>query len=294
MRRVGLSISLCSLVVSAVPLFAQTTTESTTVVTKTERAPEREVKQRRSNNAAIALLRTRVDTVDWLEKPFEEVVKWLEDQGEGQVNVILRWGPLGVESVNRDTFVSMRLTNTTIGDVLNETTRLLSEEGEVTYHAFGNTLTISTKADFGKEMYVRVYNVTDLLMRVPDFGQSAPEIDLQTVGQNSGGGGGGGGGGMSVFQGAGGQGGEEEEEGQQGEQEIIRRLGELRNAILRTIHPESWEDPPQNTGQGGMNYPTQTAGATGRGRIHIYNRSMIVFNTIEVHEAIVGEFLYDQ
>lgn len=298
MTRFRWPLSLCSVAVLAMPLFAQNAEKTRLIESRIEKAAEREVKQRRTSNAAVALLRNRVELVDWLDKPFEEVIKWLEDQSEGQVNVVVRWGPLGVESVSRDTFVSLRLTNTTVGDVLNETIRFISEDGEVTYHAFGNFLTISTKQDFGREMFVRVYDVTDLLMRVPDFGQSAPEIDLQTVGQNTGGRGGGGGG-QSVFGGGSGGGGgeEEEEQGQQGEQETFRRLGELRNAILRTIHPETWEDVPQQTGGpgGGMSFGiTPGVGGGGKGRIHIYNRSLIVYNTIEVHEAIIGEFRYDE
>lgn len=302
MRRSVLSVSLCSVAGLATPLFAQTaeptTTKETSVVRTTEREikPEREARPRASTNAAITLLKKRVESIDWLDKPFEDIVKWLSDQGESQVNVIMREGPLGVESVSRDTAVNLRLINTTVGDVLNETMRALSEDGEVTYHAHGNTLTISTKQDFGREMYVRVYDVTDLLMRVPDFGQSAPQIDLQTVAQNSGGQGGGGG--QSVFGGAGGGEEEDDEGGQQGEMETLRRLGEVRNTILRTIHPDSWEDTPQAIGGGGagLNYGTGGApvGGGGKGRIHVYNRALIVYNTIEVHEAIVGEFRYDE
>ncbi len=303
MRRSVLSVSLCSVAGLATPLFAQTaeptTTKETSVVRTTEREikPEREARPRASTNAASTLLKKRVESIDWLDKPFEDIVKWLSDQGESQVNVIMREGPLGVESVSRDTAVNLRLINTTVGDVLNETMRALSEDGEVTYHAHGNTLTISTKQDFGREMYVRVYDVTDLLMRIPDFGQGAPRIDLNQTAQSSGGQGGGGG--QSVFGGGGGggQGEENQESGQQGEMQTLRRLGEIRNVILRTIHPESWEDTPQNIGGGGLglNYGT-TVGASGggKGRISPYNRSLIVYNTIEVHEAIAGYFSYDE
>lgn len=263
---------------------AQTKEETAT----SEAAPRRSG----ATNAAVQLLRKNVETIDWVDKPFEEVLQWLKDQGENRVNIVPRWNPLGVESVARETYVNLQLNNTVVGDVLNETITQLSEDGEIRFRASGNTLTISTKADLERQMYVRIYDATDLLMRVPDFGRSAPQIDLQQAGQQSRGGSGGGGSGQSVFGGAGGgQTNEDEEGGQQGEQELLRRLGELRNIILRSVYPESWEDTVVQTGQGPQ-FNTPAGG--GKGRISIYNRALIVYNTIEVHEAIAGYFNYDE
>lgn len=166
---------------------AQSKEESATL----EAAP----RQAAPSNSAQQLLRKQVDAVDWVDKPFEEVLQWLKDQGENRVNVVPRWNPLGIESVARDTFVTLQLNNTIVGDVLNETMQQLSPDGALRYRASGNTLVISTRADVERQLYVRIYDATDLLMRVPDFGRSAPQIDLQQAGQRSGGGGGGGGGG---------------------------------------------------------------------------------------------------
>lgn len=231
---------------------------------------------RPSANAAVALLRRRVESVDWLDQPFEEVITWLKDNGEGQVNVVPRWGPLSVESVDRDTLVTLQLNNTTVGQVLNETMDQLSEDGEVTFRGVGNTLKISTKADFGRKMYVRIYDATDILFRVPNFGRTAPIIDLQRTG-GRGGAGGGGGGGQSVFSGSG-SGSQQEEAGEQAEQELQERLEELRTLIEETIVPDSWD----------------TADVGGPGRIRVFNRSLVVYNTIEVHEMIAGGFVFGE
>jgi hypothetical protein len=222
-------------------------------------------------NAAVLLLRKRVENVDWDGTPFEVVIDWLKDESEGRVNVVPRWGQLSIESLDRDTLVTLQLNNTMVADVLNEMVDQLSPDGEVTFRAVGNTLKISTKTDFDRKMYVRVYDATDILFRVSDFGQESPRIDLQ---QTGGSGGGGGGGGQSVFQGAGGAG--QSKGGEQAEQDMTERLEELRTMIEQIIAPDSWD----------------TSDTGGAGRIRIFNRSLIVFNTIEVHEMIAGPFSF--
>ena len=225
------------------------------------------VSRRASSNSAIRLLRKSVESVDWLDTPFEEVISWLKDESEGRVNIVPRWGQLSVESVDRDTLVSLQLNNGTVAEVLIETLEHIAPGGELRFRAVGNNLKISTRTDFDRKMYVRVYDVTDILTKVPDFGQTAPNIDLQ---QQTGGGGGGGG--QSVFQG-GSQGGQEAT-GEQAEQELEERLGELRDLIQAAIEPTTWA----------------TATTGGQGTIQIFNRMLIVRNTIEVHEAIGGYF----
>jgi hypothetical protein len=283
----GLALSFC--LPAAMAQSAAAGREETESASK-----KRDIKTTPSSNAALALLRKHVESVDWQEKPFEDVIKWLIEQGDNKVNVVARMPALAIESVQPDTFISLRLNNTTIADVLNEAILQLSEDGAIRYRGTGNTLIISTKQDFEKQMYVRVYNVTDLLARVPDFGQSAPQIDLMTVNQSGGGGGGGGGGGQSVFQGGGGQGGEEDEQqgGMAGEMELERRVNMIRNLILAVIYPESWEDMPIQTGT--QFAPTNVTGGTGKGRIRAYRDTLVVYNTIEVHEAIIGYFIMDE
>lgn len=232
-----------------------------------------------SREATAELLRQRVASVDWKEATFEEVLDWFRDQGEGRVNIVPKWAPLGIESVTRDNTISLQLNNTTVADVLNEVLDQLSEDGQIQYRGIGNKLTISTKQDFGRNMYVRVYDVTDMLFQVENFGEDAPLIDLQNAGRS---GGGGGGSGQSVFQGSS-SGSSRGESTDQLEQENEERLTKLRQLIEQTIAPESWD----LTGSEG----TTTSGG-GRGRIRVMNNSLIVLNTIEVHEMIAGAFVF--
>ncbi len=226
-------------------------------------------------NATLSLLRKRVESVDWLDSPFEVVINWLTDEGENRVNIVPRWNALSIESVDRDTLVSLQLNNTTVAEVLREAFENISPDGEIGYQGVGNKLTISTRTDFDRRMELKVYDVADLLFRVPDFGRSAPNIDLANVGRG-GGGGGGGGGGQSPFQGGGSQGQGGSESGQQAEQRMTERLERLRELIEQTIAPDSWDTG--NTG--------------GLGTIRPFGTSLIVRNTIEVHEMIGGTFSY--
>lgn len=235
-----------------------------------------------SREAAAELLRQRVASVDWKDATFEEVLDWFRDQGEGRVNIVPKWGPLGIESVTRENVINLQLNNTNVADVMNEVLDQLSEDGQIQYRGIGNKLTISTKQDFERKMYVRVYDITDMLFRVENFGEEAPLIDLQNAGRS----GGSGGSGQSVFQGSS-SGSSRGESTEQLEQENEERLNKLRQLIEQTIAPETWDLTGSESTGGGQN-----VGGGGRGRIRVLNNSLVVLNTIEVHEMIAGAFVF--
>ena len=268
MTRNCLTLALGLVLGAAWPVSAQMATLSASAAVEAPRAV------RAGAHSAAALLHKRVDKVDWVETTFEEVIDWLHDEGMDKVNIVPRWGPLGVEGIGRETPVTLRLNSTTVGGVLNETLGQLSESEEVTYRGIGNTLRISTKQDFGRKMELKIYDVTDILFQVPDFGREAPIIDLQQA-SRSGGGGGGGSGGQGVFGGSS-SGTQQQTSGEQAKRLLDEKLKELRELIEAAIAPESW-----------------TSGG-GRGTINAYNQSLVVYNTIEVHEKIAGLFSYGE
>lgn len=256
--------------------------ETKVQTTREETLPEYSVG---SSEAAADLLRQRVASVNWKDATLEEVLDWVKDQGEGRVNVVPKWGPLGIESVSRDNLINLQLNNSNIADVLNEVLDQLSEDGQIQYRGIGNKLTISTKQDFERKMYVRVYDLTDMLFRVENFGQEAPLIDLKKNASSKGGGSG-----QSVFQGAGGSGGTS---GKQTTEQTDKRneetLKDIRGLIEQTIAPETWDLTGSENAGGG-----QAVGGGGRGRIRVLNTSLVVLNTIEVHEMIAGKFAFGE
>lgn len=231
-----------------------------------ERKPEQ------PKNAAIRLLRKEVeDTLMWEDVSFEFVLDWLRDQGDA--NVIVNWNALEVVGVQREASVTgLVLRDVRVANVLDEVLDQLFQQGgeELSYRGVGNTLRISTKQDFNRKLYLRFYDATEILFRVPDS-IDAPEIDLTQIQQQGGGGGGGGGGqGTPVFTQGNSSGGLEDREVT--DEELKQRMDDLRLVIEDSIEPESWDV------------------LGGRGTIRSFNRTLVVRNTIEVHEQIGGYF----
>ena len=152
------------------------------------------------SNSVLVVLRKHVDSVDFQDQTFEEILDWVREQGPPSINVVVQWRALEAEGVGPDALVNPRLENAIVADVLNEAMEQVSEVGSLRYHGTGNTLKISTESDFNRKLEVRVYDVADILVRVQNF-RGAPRIEIQ---QQGGGGGGGAGQQQQLFGGGGG------------------------------------------------------------------------------------------
>lgn len=255
-------------------LTAVVSSSATAQAPTSQRKPMGMTLQQESESPARDLLQRRVEKVDWSDSTLEEVMEWLRVEAEDRVNVIPRWTAMGNEGVTRDTLVTLQLRDITVAGVLAEVLDLISENRQVAYRAVGNSLYISTKRDFGRDMEIRTYDILDLIFFVPDFGRNAPTIDLNAASRQSSSGGGGGGSGQSVF---GGGTSSSSQDLEVEETELEERLTEIRDAIVKMVEPESWVE-------GG-----------GQGEVQLFNdRQLIVRNTIEVHEKIAGYFSYDR
>ena len=227
-----------------------------------------------STGSARSLLRMRVAEVDWDEIALEDIVDWLREKSEDKVNILFRWNALQDEGVDRDSIITLQVRHQTVGDILSEVVDQMSSAGEVTFHGIENSLIVSTNQDFNRKLYLRVYEVTDILFHVPDFGRSAPVVDLQQAARS---GGGGQGGGQSIFSGSQSSSEDLEEE----EQEVEERIESLRALVQSVVSPDSWR---LDDGSG-----------PGLGRIEMFNnRFLIVRNTMEVHEQLVGYFSLEE
>jgi len=216
-----------------------------------------------------ALLNKRVESVDWDETPLENVVEdWLQEQGN--INVVVRWRSLEAEGFTRDTPVSLKMRNATVGQILKEALEVISGGGEagVRYRGMGNTLQISTRSDFNSKLYTKTYDIGDLMFRVPNF-TDGPQIQLT---QQGGGSGGGGQGGIGTTTGQIFTGDQEEEDNEDRDELDQQRIDEMVEMIKQTIEPDSWQD------------------LGGKGTIVGFRRTIVVRNTLEVHEKLGGPF----
>lgn len=214
------------------------------------------------------------EPIDWQETPFNEIIEWFADREETgapvDMNIVPKTLVMEEAGVDTEYEVTLRLTGAEMGEIL----RLVLEQvggsdpaTKLGFVAQGNLLTISTQDDLNSKMYLKAYDVTDIVLRVPDFTE-APRMDVSNLqerqGQASRGGGGGGSQG-NLFQTSG-------EEADDEESKRAGRMEALRTLIEETIARETWQ---ANGGEG-------TIGFSGS--------SLIIYNTLEVHQRIESAF----
>lgn len=216
-----------------------------------------------SSNPAAELMCENVAELRWEDATFEEVVEWLRERGA--VNVLVRWNALLDEGVDPASLVSLNLKDVTIADVLRETLAQVSAEGAVGFVARGNTIRITTRRELSADMIVRVYDIGDLITTAPDF--RGPQVRLDQIA------GGSSGDTAPILEGYD-PGDEDPSERTPASAEEDRPgVQKLREIIEQTIEPESW-----------WIYG-------GKGTIRGFDRTLVVRNSLEVHEMIAGRFM---
>jgi hypothetical protein len=237
---------------------------SSTVVGQTQTGDERGTGGARARvPSTLRYLNERIDEVAFEEAPLDQVMEWLGSLTPMQVYP--RWQTLEDAGIDQDKPISMNVRGLRLSQVL---WLLMKEAGGpdivLAYRASGRLLTISTAEDLSKEMVTRVYDVADLLVRVPTI-PNRMSIDLTQLSQQQGQGGGSS---QSIFGGAGG--GSQQYDDDRGREDDQEDIDELVNLIIQTIEPDSWTD------NGGY------------GTIHAYNKLLVVYNNILVHQKLGG------
>ena len=215
---------------------------------------------------ALHLLNQQIPELTFQDLPLEQVVQWL---GEfTQLNVSVRWQTLQEAGVERDKPITVHARNLRLSQVL---WLIMNEAGgsevKLAYRASGNLLVLSTAADLDQEMITKIYDVSDLLIHLPRASRRGG-MDV-TVGLGQLGTSAGSGSASTIFgtsNGAGPANDENVNDAQAGEQEM-RRLVEL---IEQTVEPDTWR------------------ANSGPGTIFPYQRSIIVRNTLLVHQRLGG------
>ncbi len=270
MKRVVILTCLCGLV-CVQPSFGQRRGGTFTARELTQRDGGRLRLQVRLSPIR-ALLLHRVEKVSWDEALFRDVVDWVKAQGteSGRVNVVVKWPALAVESIDQESPVTLEMKDTTVAEVLDEVLDQLTDIDPITYIGINNKLRISTKSDFDRKLYTRIYNVDDIFFEIQSF-RGSPQIDLNQ--RQQGGGGGGGSGGQanvqSIFGQSGGGGGNDDDDD---EDEDDEREEEILEWIRTTVDPDSWQE------NGGL------------GTLAVFNKMLTVRNTLDVHELLGGPF----
>ncbi len=216
------------------------------------------------------LLDTTLPEVRFDETAFETVIQFLQEMTKA--NIQPDWTDLSDTAlVERDTPVTIQLSNVSFRKVLKEVLLQVGGETDLSFVADEGVLRIATKAKLDRDMLPLVYDIRDLLVNLPRAGRQGAFNVSQGLGQQTGaGGGGGGGGGAGGGMFGQGQGQQQQQArgdqfGEQGRDQLVEQILEI---IRETVEPDSWRE------------------AGGDASIRELNGQLIVYNTSDAHRQV--------
>jgi hypothetical protein len=183
------------------------------------------------------LLKSRKVTLNFPETPFAEVISFLQDITGLNITVS---PAVDQEEVT----VSLRLREIPLEDAL----RIILEQTQLAMAFKNETLMITPPDEARGEYHLEIYDVQDLLSKLPDF----PGDKIRIAGDGGGGAGGGGAGSFSFDT-------EEESEGQ------VLDPDQLETILTNSVGEDNWDDPAS---------------------IEIHKGQIIVNQTRELHKQI--------
>lgn len=222
------------------------------------------------NRAVLATMQEKRIPVAFSDHAFGDVLQFYE-QVSG-LNMDIDWESLSMIGVDRESRVTLKLTNVTLETVLDRVLSKVSDPDIPAGWAVNDgILTIASDEVLRRNTLLEIYDIRDLLIDIPDY-TNAPQFDLNSAFQNSGGGrgggGGGGGGGRSPFTQTGGQGPGQQQGTRRTRQEMIDDIVDI---ITSNVDYEGWQENGGETGS-----------------IREFNGNLIITNTPRNHRAIIG------
>lgn len=200
---------------------------------------------------------------DFRDNSFGDVVNFIRTVSN--LDVDIDWQSLENAGITQDATVTLQLKNVTLRSVLDRVIEQVSASGSspAGWEISDGVLRIASDEQLRKNVVTLVYDIRDLLLEVPDYGD-APEFDLQSVLQSSGSGGGGGS--QSPFRDTGGN-----RQNNTNRRTLDERTDELLQIVQENIDRDGWIDGGGTTG-----------------RVNKLNGNLIITNTPKNHQAIEG------
>ncbi len=179
-----------------------------------------------------ARLRDLVDPVDIADARLKTALQWYS--ATTGIPVVIDWRAMELEGVDPEQPITIQMRHVPAGQLLSLMMRMAAPEGvTLMYETSPWYVQIMTKRQADKDLIVRVYEVGDLLMDIPNF-TNAPQFDLNEAlsNTNSGGSNQGGSSNAGLF-------GDNEQPSEMG---ITReeRGAELAQLIRDTVEPDVW------------------------------------------------------
>ena len=184
---------------------------------------------------ALSLLKSKRIPVAFNENSLSDVIGFV--QAVTQLNVDVDWQSLEAVSINRETPVTLNLTQVPVETVLNRVLEKISqdEQNAAGWAIEDGVLRIASKEAINRNKLLVIYDVRDLLVEITDFA-NAPNFDLSQTTQD------GGGGSQSPF-----QGGSQNANGAGG-RTLQERTDDLIKIITETIDSSGWREVGGTTG----------------------------------------------
>ncbi len=174
-------------------------------------------------------------TIELVDNRLEDVMNFVKDFSGAPLEPL--WADdRNPDGLDKDRLITVRVNNITVLAMM-ERVLAQASDGDVDEHSWQLTengeCQIGPKARLNKFRRVEIYDINDLLLELPDYDE-VPQIDLQSVLQQSSGRGGGSGG-QSPFR------------DDQNDQDLARRerqdkAQDIVDIIISTVEPEQWTE----------------------------------------------------
>lgn len=217
-------------------------------------------------------LEERIAEVNFEETPLEQVVEFLTDlQG---VNITVDWQDLESQGIEREKPVTVKMRDVAMRTAIKEVLTQVGGQTELGFAIGEGLLRIATKAKLNRDKFINVYDIRDLIVKIPRF-KTAPQLDMGQAGPDGAGAPGLGTSFQNVFGGDRGSPQSEEERKEKSGEADSEMADKIMSIIRETVEPDSWRE------NGG-----------GEGALRELNGQLIVYNTADAQGQVIS--LLDQ
>jgi len=184
-RLPAVALSLVALLLAAGPAAAQLSKEQLDKVRKERTAAKDGITYSGTSEAKSPtrhLYSTIIDPVDIDSAKARDVFRWWSNTTG--IPLVINWREMEAAGVDGDTAIDLHLRNTPASAVLSLLLKSLTVDQPLMYEVTEHYIRILTKDEANKDTVTLVYDVKDLITKIPNF-KNAPVFDLNSALSNT-------------------------------------------------------------------------------------------------------------